>query len=61
MIGVSKQLLNYWNNSLLPYDKAVAIYIFTDGKVSLEELRPDKVFLTMKLKAAIKKEISKNQ
>ena len=47
-IGVSKQRLNYWRSgkTLLPYDKAVAIFITTQGKISLYDLRPDLSMLT---------------
>ncbi len=46
-IGVSRQRLNYWKlNTKLPYDKAVAIYVATEGLVELTELRPDLKSLT---------------
>ena len=55
-IGVSKQRLNYWKNALMPYDMAIAIYLITEGKVDIDELRPDKRFLTKKFKAVIARE-----
>ncbi|MEI8055471.1 MAG: YdaS family helix-turn-helix protein [bacterium] len=47
-IGISKQRFNYWKSgkTLLPYDKAVKIFIVTDGRVSLYDLRPDLSLLT---------------
>ena len=51
-IGISKQRLNAWKNSLMPYDMAIAIYLITDGKVDIDELRPDKRFLTKRLRAS---------
>lgn len=42
-IGVTRQSINYWKSPLgfPPYDKAAAIYVVTNGQVSLDELRPD--------------------
>jgi len=50
-IDITKQMLNYWKtkNSLMPYDMAVKIFIVTDGRVSLHELRPDLTVMTKKL------------
>lgn len=49
-IDVSSQSILYWKfNTLLPYDKAVAIHIITNGKVSLDELRPDLKLLNKKI------------
>lgn len=55
-IGVNRQNLNYWKfNTLLPYDKAAAIYVITDGMVGIDELRPDQQRLTKKLEKMILK------
>ena len=41
-IGVYRQSIRYWrNNALLPCDKALKIFRATEGKVKLNELRPD--------------------
>ena len=49
MISVSRELLHYYElNTLLPLDKAIAVYIATGGKVSIYELRPDLKGLIMK-------------
>lgn len=47
-IGVSKQCFNHWRSgkTLLPYDKAVSVFIITGGRVSLYDLRPDLSLLT---------------
>lgn len=56
MIGVRRQKLNYWKlNASLPYEMAIAICIATDGKVGIDELRPDKKDFTMKLVMFFKK------
>jgi DNA-binding transcriptional regulator YdaS (Cro superfamily) len=62
-IGVSRERLFYWKiNTLLPYDKAVSIYIVTDGQVDINELRPDLRRLTKKFVAIfIKKELENKQ
>jgi len=49
-LGVSRHNVHYWKfNTLLPYDKAVAIHIITNGKISLDELRPDLKLLNKKI------------
>jgi DNA-binding transcriptional regulator YdaS (Cro superfamily) len=42
-LGVSRQSVNHWkmSNKPIPYDKALKIYIATEGRVELDELRPD--------------------
>ncbi len=42
-IGVSKQVLNFWmtHDMPLPYDKVLAIYAATGGKVSIGDFRAD--------------------
>lgn len=57
-IGITKQRLNYWKSStaLMPYDIAIKIFIVTDGRVSLYELRPDLAGMTKKLIDAILKQ-----
>ena len=41
-IDVSRQSIQYWKaDGLVPYNKALETSIATDGKVSLDELRPD--------------------
>ena len=50
-IGVSKQHVSYWRSgkTLLPYDNAVKIFIATNCRVSLHDLRPDLSLLTREL------------
>jgi DNA-binding transcriptional regulator YdaS (Cro superfamily) len=47
-IGVSKQVFSYWRSgkTLLPYEKAIEIFIITNGKISLYDLRSDLASLT---------------
>jgi DNA-binding transcriptional regulator YdaS (Cro superfamily) len=42
-IGVSKQVINFWmsHDTPLPYDKVLAIYAATEGKVSVDDFRSD--------------------
>lgn len=53
-LGVSRHNIRYWRfNTLLPYDKAVAIHVITKGRVSLDELRPDLKLLNRKITITI--------
>jgi DNA-binding transcriptional regulator YdaS (Cro superfamily) len=57
-IGVSKQKLNYCKDTLLPYEMALSIYLVTDGKVDINELRPDRKPLMKQLKERILRDFS---
>ena len=65
-LGVNRQNITYWKfNALLPYDKAMAIYVATDGRVDINELRSDCKDLTKRaelliLKKHRKKIVDKN-
>ncbi|MBL4647490.1 MAG: helix-turn-helix domain-containing protein [Gammaproteobacteria bacterium] len=54
-IGVPQSRIQYWKHSakFIPYDKAIAIYLATNGKVSAESLCPDKSKLTKKWKKSL--------
>ena len=54
-IGVPQSRIQYWKNSakFIPYDKAIAIYLATNGRVSAESLCPDKSKLTKKWKKSL--------
>ena len=61
-IGTTRQRLYYWkSNTLLPYEKAMAIYVVTDGAVSIDELRPDQKAWTRKFKALSAREYDKQK
>ena len=50
-LRIRRQKLNYWKlYALIPYDIAIQIYVITDGKVSVDELRPDLKVLTREMK-----------
>ena len=52
-LGIGRHNIRYWKfNTLLPYDKAIAIHIITNGKVTLDELRPDLKSLNKKITIA---------
>ncbi len=55
-IGVSRQNIQYWRaGALLPYNKAVETSMATNGKVGLDDLRPDLKDLNKKLIAFFSK------
>lgn len=52
-ISAHRQNFRYWRlEGLIPYDKAIEIVFATDGKVRLNELRPDLKELNKRLDIA---------
>jgi DNA-binding transcriptional regulator YdaS (Cro superfamily) len=57
-LGMRRQKLNYWKlYALIPYDVAVRTCVITDGKVSVDELRPDLKALTREMKSIFLKQV----
>ena len=54
-IGVPQSRIQYWKSlaKQIPYDKAIAIHLATDGEIDICQLRPDLKNLTKKWRRAI--------